>query len=320
MKLPAMQFYVGDWRKDPGVQSLSYHERGVWFELLLFMHESERRGVLLLNGTRPSDESIARLLGLDARQVGSLLELFVQRGVADLDPDTKALMNRRMVRDEKIRCVRAAAGRKGGLVSKGICSSKRPSKTQAKAKQIPEDEYEDEYVRKKRSRKSRKPSDAALKVYEAYPRKVARPKALEAIEKALTKVGCDALLKAVKRFATSVDDVEEPFIPHPTTWFNQERWTDVPSEKRGTDSKRREREARERQQREREDADTHMQKKLAAKILAKHTSEEVDAAFEEFVRGQTPAVTKRCRAMGVSKWQCAVAEILEPGRLAELSR
>lgn len=316
MKLPAMQFYVGDWRKDPGVQSLSYHERGVWFELLLFMWESERRGVLLLKGTRPSDESIARLLGLDARQVGPLLELFLQRGVADLDPATGALMNRRMVRDEKLRCVRAAAGRKGGLVSQGICSSKRPSKTQAKAKQIPEDEYEDESVTKKRSRKSRTASDAAQKVYEAYPRKVAKPRALKAIETALTKLGFDALLAAVTRYAKSVEDKDAEFIPHPATWFNDERWTDVPSEKRGTDSKRREREAREQREREHEDRELDAQEALAAKILAEHTSEEVAAAFEQHLRGERPTVVRALRARGPGKCPCALAEILEPGRLS----
>lgn len=112
-KLPSFQFYPGDWRKDPSVQSLSFHERGVWFELLCFMHESERRGVLLLNGTKPDDERIARLLGLDVKQTRLLLELFVREGVADLDPHTGALRNRRMVRDEKRRRVLSEAGRKG---------------------------------------------------------------------------------------------------------------------------------------------------------------------------------------------------------------
>ena len=48
--LPALQFYGGDWRKDPGIQALNYFDRGVWFEMLLMMHESEDRGKLVLNG------------------------------------------------------------------------------------------------------------------------------------------------------------------------------------------------------------------------------------------------------------------------------
>jgi hypothetical protein len=40
-KLPALQWYPADWRKDPGVQALSLHDRMVWFEMLMLMHESE---------------------------------------------------------------------------------------------------------------------------------------------------------------------------------------------------------------------------------------------------------------------------------------
>ena len=65
MKLPSFQFYPGDWRKDPGVQSLGYFEQGVWWEIIGLMHESDRRGVLLLNGKAMPDEALARLLGLD---------------------------------------------------------------------------------------------------------------------------------------------------------------------------------------------------------------------------------------------------------------
>jgi hypothetical protein len=29
-KLPALQFYTGDWRKDPGVQALDHELKGIW--------------------------------------------------------------------------------------------------------------------------------------------------------------------------------------------------------------------------------------------------------------------------------------------------
>ena len=32
MKLPAIQFYSGDWHKDQGVQALDLAQRGAWFE------------------------------------------------------------------------------------------------------------------------------------------------------------------------------------------------------------------------------------------------------------------------------------------------
>ena len=31
MKLPAIQFYPGDWHKDQGVQALDLTQRGAWF-------------------------------------------------------------------------------------------------------------------------------------------------------------------------------------------------------------------------------------------------------------------------------------------------
>jgi hypothetical protein len=114
MKLPSLQFYPGDWRKDVGIQSLTYHDRGVWFEILMLMHESEKRGVLILNGRAMSDEVLARVLGLDKQILTTTLTSLLECGVASRDDETGALINRRMVRDEKLRKVRAEAGKKGG--------------------------------------------------------------------------------------------------------------------------------------------------------------------------------------------------------------
>lgn len=113
-KLPAIQFYPGDWRKDSGIQSLNYHEKGVWMEILFFMHESEQRGKLLLNGKPVPEDRLSRMLHLDKQETNTLINTFLSLGVADLCPDTGALMNRRMVRDEKIREQKSEAGRAGG--------------------------------------------------------------------------------------------------------------------------------------------------------------------------------------------------------------
>lgn len=113
-KLPALQFYPSDWRNDLGVQSLSRHDRMVWFDLLMLMHESERRGVLVLAGKPMSDEMIAELIHLDNQTFKQIKELLLTRGVASLEEETCALMNRRMVRDEELRKIRKNAGEKGG--------------------------------------------------------------------------------------------------------------------------------------------------------------------------------------------------------------
>lgn len=113
-KLPAFQFYPADWRKDIGVQSLSFHDRGVWFEMLCLMHESERRGVLVLNGQPIGEEMLARILGLDKQILTTTLTTLLTSGVASREQNSGAIFSRRMVRDENIRKVRAEAGSKGG--------------------------------------------------------------------------------------------------------------------------------------------------------------------------------------------------------------
>ncbi len=113
-KLPAIQFYPGDWRKDVGVQSLTFHDRGVWFELLMLMHESERRGVLVLNGRAIPESALARLLGLDNQILTTTLTTLLDVGVVSVEEATGALMSRRMVRDEHLRTVRAECGKLGG--------------------------------------------------------------------------------------------------------------------------------------------------------------------------------------------------------------
>jgi hypothetical protein len=114
VKLPALQFYPGDWRKDPGVQSLNYFDRGVWFEILCLMHESSERGKLLLNSQPMPDDALATILGLDKQILTTTLNTLLTYGVASRDEETGALINRRMVKDEILRQVRTEAGKKGG--------------------------------------------------------------------------------------------------------------------------------------------------------------------------------------------------------------
>ncbi len=117
-KRPAFQFYIGDWRKDPGVQALDYEARGVWLEMLLLMHESDDRGRLLLNGRPMPDQALARNLGITEASLKQIVSKIEGYGVASRDPETGALYCRRMVRDEDLRQKKVEAGRKGGTISR----------------------------------------------------------------------------------------------------------------------------------------------------------------------------------------------------------
>lgn len=75
-------------------------------------------------------------------------------------------------------------------------------------------------------------------IYCAYPRKIGRPKALVAITKALSAISSPNLLAKTQAFALAQNGADPQFIPHPATWFNQERFNDDPSTwKRSTDTK-----------------------------------------------------------------------------------
>ena len=127
-KLPAIQFYPGDWHKDQGVQCLTLEERGAWLEILFLMFESEQRGKLLLNGGAYPMSCLAISLRSSESKVCEIVEKLVQLGVCDRDEKTQILSCRRMLRDEKLRRKRASSGKQGGKQT----SSKRQANVKQK--------------------------------------------------------------------------------------------------------------------------------------------------------------------------------------------
>lgn len=65
-------------------------------------------------------------------------------------------------------------------------------------------------------------------IYQLYPRKVAKPDALRAIQKAVAEFG-ESLVSERTRLFASTCNWEPQFIPHPAAWFNQQRFNDDPS-------------------------------------------------------------------------------------------
>lgn len=74
-------------------------------------------------------------------------------------------------------------------------------------------------------------SEAAALIYETYPRKTARPKALKCIQKCISRHGFEHVLSKTQEFSKLWANVKDKrFCPHPTTWFNQERYNDPTEE------------------------------------------------------------------------------------------
>lgn len=68
----------------------------------------------------------------------------------------------------------------------------------------------------------------AAEIYDSYPLKVGKPKAIISIIKAIKKWSFHYVLQRTQLFASTIGDRRE-FVPHPATWFNQHRFNDEPS-------------------------------------------------------------------------------------------
>lgn len=63
MKLPAFQFYPGDWQKDPSLRVCSHAAKGVLMDTTCIMFECDPRGVLITGGRVWSDRDWAAAVG-----------------------------------------------------------------------------------------------------------------------------------------------------------------------------------------------------------------------------------------------------------------
>ncbi|MBM4311411.1 MAG: hypothetical protein FJ119_10770 [Deltaproteobacteria bacterium] len=116
--LPYMPFYIGDWFKAPDVQSLSFEDKGIWFEMLCYMWESKERGYLINNNGCPySISELSRLMRLPEDLLKQKVKQLLDFGVASSRESDGAIYSRKMVRDQEIRKIRQKAGKKGGIKS-----------------------------------------------------------------------------------------------------------------------------------------------------------------------------------------------------------
>jgi len=68
----------------------------------------------------------------------------------------------------------------------------------------------------------------AESIYQQYPRRVAKPRAIPAIKKAIKAIGYANLAVIVSQYRKATEGADLQYIPHPATWFNQERYNDDP--------------------------------------------------------------------------------------------
>jgi hypothetical protein len=112
-KRPAFQFYPGDWLRDTGLRSCSAAARGLWMDILCFMHEGSPYGYLKVNHKVILAPNLARMCGLTLQETQGCLAELAEAGVFETDEEG-VIFSRRMIRDEELRNKRAACGHLGG--------------------------------------------------------------------------------------------------------------------------------------------------------------------------------------------------------------
>lgn len=99
-KLPAFQFYTGDWLKDPALSMCSPETRGIWIDLLCAMHELDRCGQI--TGTPEQLARISRCTSVQLIQAIDELQLTNSATVTNRNGKV-TLTNRRMNEEYKER-------------------------------------------------------------------------------------------------------------------------------------------------------------------------------------------------------------------------
>lgn len=110
-KLPAFQFYPGDWLRDP-VAGCSLSAQGLWLRMMILAHDSERYGYLSVNGLPIPSEALARRCSCDSlAQYTLLLAELDAANVPSRTPEG-IIFSRRMVKDAKTRAANAERQRR----------------------------------------------------------------------------------------------------------------------------------------------------------------------------------------------------------------
>jgi hypothetical protein len=229
-RTPWLKWYPADWRADPRLRMCSLAARGLWIEMLGFMHEAERYGFLLIAGIAPSPEELAVLVGAPAPLVRKALDELETRGVYSRDGDG-VIYSRRMVRDKAKADADRANGKRGGNPS--LTDEVNPSldlgvnppdKAQRPETRDQRPEKEDSASGKPRGDLTAKQLEEFEAWWQHYPKRVARKEAERAFLKARKSASLEELIAGAKRYAASITDPK--FTAHPATWLNAGRWSD----------------------------------------------------------------------------------------------
>lgn len=126
--LPYIKWFPTDWRADPRLRMCSLAARGLWIDLIGYMHEGEPYGHLTINAAAPSLADIASLVGRPLGEVRKAMGELEARQVYSVD-EAGLMFSRRMVRD-KAKAEKDRENGKGGGNPKLKAGVNPPDKAQ----------------------------------------------------------------------------------------------------------------------------------------------------------------------------------------------
>lgn len=222
MSAPYMQLYVADYLGD--TRHLTTEQHGAYLLLLMTMWRSD--GVL-------SDDpaKLARIAGLTVARWNKIsADVLAFFTPCDGGFTQGRLVAELTIADEKSE-KRSQAG-KAGARAKALKSNKADVANAARLpKHLPEPEPEREAIASLTTLAMPTRTEIArgfLAFWAEYPKRVGKDAAAKSFEKAMRRAGgpdpLETIMAGLRRAVPGWDDPQ--FIPNPTTWLNQGRWTD----------------------------------------------------------------------------------------------
>ena len=113
MKRPSFQFYPADWLRDTALRTCSVGARGLWIDMICFMHEGAPYGHLKVGSKVILPANLAGMVGATFQETEGWLAELESAGVFERTEEG-CILSRRMIRDENLRNSRASGGKLGG--------------------------------------------------------------------------------------------------------------------------------------------------------------------------------------------------------------
>jgi hypothetical protein len=240
VKRPAIQFYPGDWQRNPKVQSCSVAARGLWFEMLCIMHGGTPYGFLKVGQRVIDPPTLARMVGCSLDECGAWLAELEEADVFSRDKNG-VIYSRRMVEDEAKRKQQVKHGKRGGnpdLVKGGVKGRDNPPRARVRAADADSSmQTADEIEEEEDSTADEYPFEF-LKFWQAYPRKKKKGDALKAwSQTAKQQPPLADILRKIEELKQSREWLKDggQFISYPATWLRAHGWNDEVDRPTGPD-------------------------------------------------------------------------------------